>query len=72
MTVLVTRFKCVVCGKVTAGRLPRLAWNKGTLDHDRRLTFRYDTDFRYPRKHKDASGQTCKGSFMEAEWVEVE
>lgn len=31
-----TKFKCVVCGKLTAGRIPK----KG------------DLSFRYPRRHK--------------------
>jgi hypothetical protein len=57
----VTRFKCVVCGKLTAGRLPRA--------HGR---FPGDTTFYFPRRHKGADGKVCKGSRREAEWVDVD
>jgi len=53
-----TRFKCVVCGKVTAGRMPRVhARHEG------------DGSARFPRMHK-VDGVLCDGSFMEAEWVD--
>jgi len=70
MTDIVIRFRCVVCGKLTAGRLPRLPWNKGEIVRGE-MSYRYNTDVRFPRKHKDASGKTCPGSFRDAEWVEV-
>ena len=57
----VTRFKCVVCGKLTAGRLPR--------EHGR---FYGDGTFRYPRRHKGADGKECRGVWDEAEWVKVD
>ena len=50
-----TKFKCVVCGKLTAGRAPR--GGDGTL--------------RYPRKHKDKGGQPCPGNWLEAKWVNL-
>jgi len=56
-----TRYRCVVCGKLTAGRLPRTSRPEvgdGTL--------------RYPRQHKGPDGLLCPGSFMYAEWVDVE
>lgn len=58
-----TRFKCVICGKITAGRMPV------DLDNHR---FRGDTTFRYPRRHKDKTGKLCIGSLQEAEWVDQE
>lgn len=56
----VTRFKCVVCGKITAGRLPR--------EHRHCPG---DTSFYFPRRHS-INGEQCDGSLKEAEWVEVE
>lgn len=54
-----TMFKCVVCGKLTAGRLPRASgWFKG------------DGSCYYPRRHK-VGGVLCPGSLQEAEWVNV-
>lgn len=53
------RFKCEVCGKLTAGRLPR----EGRLPGD--------GTFYYPRRHLGADGAVCPGVFREAEWVEV-
>ena len=53
----VTRFKCVVCGKITAGR----------------QTGRYsDRSERYPRRHAGPDGEWCPGNIEYAEWVEVE
>ena len=52
------RFRCVVCGKLTAGRRPRAVWREepdGTLI--------------YARKHRTANGEVCEGSYKEAEWV---
>jgi hypothetical protein len=64
-----TRFQCSVCGKVTAGRCVRIPWNKGMVV-DGVISYRYNTDFRYPRKHH-IDGAVCVGSFMEAEQVET-
>lgn len=50
-----TRFKCVVCGKLTAGCVPR--------DGDRSQ--------RYPRRHDRRWGEVCPGIYVFAEWVEV-
>lgn len=57
----VTRFRCVVCEKLTAGRMPR---------HDNGAAA--DTTARYPRKHLDEHGRDCRGAWMLAEWVDVE
>lgn len=66
------RWKCPKCGKLTAGRRPRLAWNKGYYSHRLgKIVYRYDTDFRYPRKHR-INGAVCEGSFDEAIRVELE
>ena len=52
-----TRFRCAVCGKLTAGRKPR--GGDGTL--------------MYPSAHKKAHGGVveCPGMSEEAEWVGV-
>lgn len=55
----VTRFKCAVCGKLTAGRMPRI--------HSRHEG---DTSARWPRWHA-VNGKVCDGNFKEAEWVDV-
>ncbi len=53
----ITRFKCVICGKISSGR----------------LTGRYsDRTERYPRRHKGADGNPCPGNIEYAEWVDVE
>ena len=54
----VTKFKCVVCGKLTAGRMPRSGREVG------------DTTARWPRRHK-VNGVQCPGVWQEAEWVDV-
>jgi len=54
---IVTRFQCVICGKITSGRKPHAWWDG-------------NTDYRYPRRHK-VNGQPCKGNLLEAEWVDV-
>lgn len=59
----VTRYKCVVCGKVTAGRLPV---NQG------RHRERGDGSFYFPRRHAGPDGETCEGVFDEAVPVDVE
>jgi len=54
-----TRFRCVVCGKLTAGRIP----NRGHAD----------LSFRFPRRHKLRDGHEvfdCPGNIIEAEWVD--
>jgi len=53
-----TKFKCVVCGKITAGRMP--VENK----------VHGDGSFRFPRRHY-VDGKLCDGVFEEAEWVDV-
>lgn len=58
---MTTRFRCVVCGKVTAGRMPRDERGRSG-----------DTTARYPRRHKDEYGRNCPGSLRHAEWVETE
>ncbi len=56
---MATRFKCTICGKLTAGRISR----------DRRYSG--DTTARFPRRHKDNStGVMCCGNIIEAEWIE--
>lgn len=53
------RFRCIVCGKLTAGRVPRTAWQKG------------DGSARFPRRHKiRGTDKPCPGNIEEAEWVE--
>lgn len=57
------RVRCVVCGKVSGGRLPRLPWG-------RHGTGRVgDGTFRFPRRHKGPDGQPCPGNIEEAEWL---
>jgi hypothetical protein len=56
-----TRFRCVVCGKVTAGRLPVNPTNHRE---------RGDGTLWYPRRHKH-NGEPCKGNILEAELVDV-
>lgn len=51
-----TRFQCVICGKLTAGRLPR----------------RGDTSARFPRRHNGSDGELCPGCFRDAVWVDGE
>ena len=53
-----TRFRCVVCGKVTAGRIGQ---DGG---------FRGDGSHRYPRKHR-VDGEVCPGVVQDAEWVDI-
>ena len=53
-----TRFKCAICGKLTAGRLPRSGKYVG------------DGTFRYPRRHY-INGQPCPGNIIEAEWIDM-
>lgn len=52
-----TRFKCVVCGKLTGGRIP--ARGRG------------DGSFRFPRRHRRPDGKDCPGNILEAEWVDL-
>jgi len=59
MDVYVIKFKCVVCGKLTAGRMPRAGRHVG------------DTTARFPRRHK-ANGTQCPGVWQEAEWVSIQ
>jgi hypothetical protein len=51
-SVLKRRIKCSVCGKITAGRLPREGNYKG------------DGTFWYPRRH-NVDGDFCPGNFEE-------
>ena len=60
MTDAETRFRCVTCGKLTAGRMPRV--------HGRHQG---DTSARYPRRHNGADGKPCAGNVFHAEWVDV-
>jgi hypothetical protein len=53
-----TRFRCVVCGRLTAGRMPREGDAMG------------DTSERWPRRHTIA-GEVCAGVYRLAEWVDV-
>jgi len=55
-----TKFKCAVCGKLTAGRIG------GTG----RGGYRGDTSHRFPRRHK-VNGKDCPGNIEEAEWVDI-
>jgi len=54
-----TWFRCVICGKLTTGRVPRAS--SGEVG---------DGSFRYPRRHK-FKGEPCPGNIEEAEWVDV-
>ena len=56
---MTTRFRCVVCGKLTAGRLPRTGREQG------------DTTARFPRRHQ-CNGEPCPGNVRHAEWVDVD
>lgn len=51
------QFRCVVCGKLTAGRLPRTGRHTG------------DGTYHYPRRHKGKDGKPCPGNIKEAEWI---
>ena len=53
-----TMFKCVVCGKLTAGRISREGSISGDMSH------------RFPRRHK-VGGKDCLGNIEDAEWVDV-
>lgn len=53
-----TVYQCTVCGRLTAGRLPRWGREVG------------DGTFMYPRRHRDR-GKPCPGNIREAHWVEV-
>ncbi len=54
-----TQFKCVVCGKLTAGRISREG------------RFESDISHRFPRRHKGKDGEPCPGNIEDAEWVDV-
>jgi hypothetical protein len=51
------KVKCTVCGKVTAGRLPRSGHYVG------------DGTVWYPRRHK-VNGRDCEGNIEEGELVD--
>ncbi len=53
----VTRFKCVVCGLVTVGTLPRGPWGAEG-----------DGSELWPTRHK-VNGKPCPGNDRFAEWV---
>ena len=48
-------YQCVVCKKLTAGRLPLGG----------------DGSFMYPRQHSNAREIICEGVFREAKWIET-
>lgn len=54
----ITRFRCRVCGKLTAGRIPREGRYVG------------DLSARFPRRH-NVNGQPCPGIIEDAEWIDV-
>ncbi len=56
---LETRFRCVACGKLTAGRISREGRDRG------------DKTARFPRHHASDQGDPCPGIYTEAEWVDV-
>jgi hypothetical protein len=57
---VVLKFRCIICGKLTAGRKPRAAWTKG------------DGTARFPRRHKiKGTDKPCPGNIIEATWVEI-
>lgn len=59
-----TRFQCVVCGKITAGRWPRNPSNHRE---------RGDGSVRFPRWHYVGQPpRPCDGNFSEARWVVVD
>ena len=53
---MITRYKCTACGKVTAGRVPKLG----------------DGTAVYPRRHNSGIMKPCPGIYTEAIWVRVE
>ena len=59
----ITKFQCVVCGKITSGRVPMNYRNH----HERG-----DGSMRYPRRHKGADGKDCEGNIEEAIWIDIE
>lgn len=60
---MLTRFRCVVCGMLSAGKKPVNYYRHREVG---------DGTFRYPRWHKDPAGNVCMGNFKEAEWVEID
>lgn len=52
------RYKCVICGKLTEGRLPR---------EDK---FPGDGSEMWPARHRAADGEPCEGAWHYAEWIE--
>ena len=56
----VCRFRCSVCGRLTAGKVP---------NSDGR--YAADKSERYPRMHRRPFGEPCPGVYEFAEWVEV-
>ncbi|RYX80272.1 hypothetical protein EON83_29330 [bacterium] len=52
------RYKCTLCGKLTAGKLVLTANGDSDCEH-------------YPRRHYDANGAICKGTRIPAEKVRV-
>jgi hypothetical protein len=57
-----TCFKCVVCGKLTAGRISRGTYFEGVGDGSAR----------FPRRHKGLDDKLCAGNIQEVEWVDVD
>lgn len=65
---IVTRFRCVVCGLLTSGRMPV---DDGELGARRGAPG--DGSARYPRRHRARSSSgTCDGSRRDADWIDVE
>lgn len=56
---MITLFKCVVCGKLTTGRIPKRGKEYG------------DLTVRFPRRHK-VNGRPCPGNIKEAEWIDMD
>ncbi len=72
----ITRFQCQICGKLTAGRLPRAGsdiWDEVFHKYRRVETWHVnDGTMRYPRRHKGVDGKPCPGNMLEAEWTDIE
>ena len=50
-----TKFQCVVCLKLTSGRMSKDG----------------DSTGRFPRRHNDADGKPCPGNIEEAKWIDL-
>lgn len=65
----ITRFRCAVCGKLTAGRKTGRGTD-GTARYARKHDAIRDTTYDETGFKDQREGEPCIGSVVEAEWVE--